>query len=109
MKIIKNNYKEPIPEYPKTIECPGCFSTFLVESKYDIFIKKEYSTPHREIIEEYECIICPCCKNEIRVCSLMPIECENCGGCGWYEGDKSLQTTCENCGGTGIIYKQRKY
>lgn len=27
--------------------------------------------------------------------------CDQCDGCGWYEGGKALQTTCEQCNGTG--------
>jgi hypothetical protein len=29
--------------------------------------------------------------------------CDNCDGCGWYEGGPTLQTTCEKCGGTGAV------
>lgn len=32
-------------------------------------------------------------------------ECDNCDGCGWYEGGKALMTTCEKCNGTGILSK----
>lgn len=30
-------------------------------------------------------------------------ECDQCDGCGWYEGGKTLQTTCETCRGNGFI------
>lgn len=29
--------------------------------------------------------------------------CDNCDGCGWYEGGKTLQTRCEKCKGTGKV------
>jgi len=31
------------------------------------------------------------------------VECDQCDGCGWYEGGTTLRTTCEGCNGTGII------
>lgn len=30
-------------------------------------------------------------------------ECDQCDGCGWYEGGPTLKTTCEHCNGTGQI------
>jgi len=32
--------------------------------------------------------------------------CDNCDGCGWYEGGKTLQTKCEKCNGTGVVPPQ---
>lgn len=29
--------------------------------------------------------------------------CDNCDGCGWYEGGKTLQTKCEKCNGAGKV------
>lgn len=29
--------------------------------------------------------------------------CDNCDGCGWFEGSESLQTTCGKCKGTGVV------
>ena len=29
--------------------------------------------------------------------------CDNCDGCGWYEGGKKLQTKCEKCRGKGTL------
>lgn len=31
------------------------------------------------------------------------IDCDQCDGCGWYEGGPTLQTTCETCQGTGKV------
>lgn len=30
--------------------------------------------------------------------------CDQCDGCGWYEGGKTLKTTCEKCNGEGEIF-----
>ena len=32
------------------------------------------------------------------------VECEQCDGCGWYEGGPFLDTTCEYCGGKGFVF-----
>ena len=34
--------------------------------------------------------------------------CDNCDGCGWYEGGKTLKTTCGVCDGTGLVRKPKK-
>jgi len=41
MKIIKNKYVEPKPDYPKTIECPACSSIFVIDEN-DVLIKESF-------------------------------------------------------------------
>lgn len=31
------------------------------------------------------------------------VECDQCDGCGWYEGGPTIQTFCKTCNGTGKI------
>jgi len=37
------------------------------------------------------------------------IECDNCDGCGWYEGGQFIQTTCEKCKGTGQVEAKNEF
>jgi hypothetical protein len=32
--------------------------------------------------------------------------CDNCDGCGWVEGGKTLKTTCSKCNGTGRVKRR---
>ncbi len=32
--------------------------------------------------------------------------CDQCDGCGWYEGGKTLMTFCRTCNGTGEVVKK---
>jgi DnaJ-class molecular chaperone len=34
--------------------------------------------------------------------------CDQCDGCGWYEGGPALKTACTNCNGTGQVKKKHK-
>jgi hypothetical protein len=34
---------------------------------------------------------------------LKEVECDQCDGCGWYEGGPTLKTLCKTCNGTGKI------
>jgi hypothetical protein len=36
------------------------------------------------------------------------VECDQCDGCGWYEGGPTLKTTCQTCKGTGEVLKVKK-
>lgn len=54
MKILKNNYTPPPPEWPKTVRCYFCDSRLEIE-------KKDVKFPSRYNIYVKPTIKCPCC------------------------------------------------
>lgn len=35
------------------------------------------------------------------------VYCDDCDGCGWFEGGKALMTTCKTCKGKGILKRKK--
>lgn len=59
MKILENNHKPKLPEFPKEVECKDCHSKLEIE-RSDIV--SEGRREQREMWIEYG-YYCPCCKN----------------------------------------------
>lgn len=38
------------------------------------------------------------------LCSRPTVWCDDCDGCGWVEGGKTLQTPCSACGGAAVVH-----
>lgn len=64
MKILKNNYKEALPEYPKVILCPNCNSELEIIEADLKSVPVPYANDNLKTFAGSG-FVCPCCNGLI--------------------------------------------